>query len=286
MTHGQTVIGMKIGMVLVLLLGMVSPATAQVCVLPPSGLIGWWSGDVDGSDISSNGNDAMLQNGASAGVAGQVDKAFSFDGQDDIANTLLVLGTQGTIDLWVNPAAIAGGVNGLIGTFGKENGDDRLWINFRGPSGGLGVGSNRLVVNLGDCCVNEFDVPSPFSVGSWTHLALTFDYDTDDYRLYVAGQEVASSSASRDAPTQPFLFGGNDSDFGQSFFFNGLIDEVEVFNLGQHIGFQIIVDTRRQGTKLAILAECQLDGIVVVITIATSTSGTDTVTIEVVVLAV
>ena len=131
MTHGLTVIGMKIGMVLVLLLGMSSPTTAQVCTPPPAGLIGWWTGDVDGTDRSSNGNDALLQNGASAGVAGQVDEAFSFDGQDDIAITTLVLGTQGTIDLWVNPAAIAGGVNGLIGTFGTANGGDRLWINFK-----------------------------------------------------------------------------------------------------------------------------------------------------------
>jgi hypothetical protein len=130
MTHNQNAIRITIGIALALLLvGLTIPANGQVCVLPPAGLIGWWTGDVF---ISVNANDAQLQNGASAGVVGGlVDEAFSFDGQDDIAITTLVLGTQGTIDLWIKPATIAAGVNGLIGTFGTANGGDRLWINFK-----------------------------------------------------------------------------------------------------------------------------------------------------------
>jgi len=220
MTHGQTAIGMKIGMILVLLLGLASPAPAQVCVLPPEGLIGWWTGDVDGTDRSSNGNDALLQNGASAGVAGQVDGAFSFDGQDDIANTPLILPSIGTLDFWVNPTSLSGGIDSLLGTFGI-NTNNRLWIS---------IGGGNLLVNLGDNSTDDIVIPSPLTVGQWTHLALTFDYVADVYILYVDGGQASSSNAARNAPTEQFSFGGVQSDFGQNFFLNGLIDEVEVFN--------------------------------------------------------
>lgn len=52
------------------------------CVDPPSGLVSWWPGDTDASDIQGT-NDGVLTNGASAGAPGKVAGAFSFDGVDD-----------------------------------------------------------------------------------------------------------------------------------------------------------------------------------------------------------
>ena len=54
----------------------------DVCVPPPEGLVSWWPGDADASDIV-NGNDGVLINGALAGVEGKVGGAFSFDGVND-----------------------------------------------------------------------------------------------------------------------------------------------------------------------------------------------------------
>jgi hypothetical protein len=92
------------------------------------------------------------------------------------------------------------------------------------------VGPNRLAINLGSRFVNDLDIPSPFIIGTWTHLALTFDCLTDHYTLYVNGQAAATSTAARTVPTYPVDFGGEMSDFGQNFYWNGLIDEVHVFN--------------------------------------------------------
>jgi hypothetical protein len=50
-------------------------------VEPPSGLVGWWPGDNNASDIIG-ANDGTLMNGATF-AAGKVDRAFSFDGVDD-----------------------------------------------------------------------------------------------------------------------------------------------------------------------------------------------------------
>jgi len=81
-------------------------------------MVAWWSGDIDGSDISGNGNHAVLTNGASAGAPGIIGGAFLFDGVDDIALTPLVLLPQGTIDFWVKPSYLEG-PHGFVGTFGR-----------------------------------------------------------------------------------------------------------------------------------------------------------------------
>jgi len=195
----------------------------------PSGLVAWWPGDRNANDLSGHGYNATLVNGAQAGVPGLIGGAFQFNGAGAFVSTPLLLPSQGTIDLWVKPAALDS-IDAIFGTFGISNGDDRLWLNARGPLGGLGIEPNNLVVNIGSCCVNEIVVPSPLLLGTWTHLALTFDYVTDNYALYINGTIAGTSNAARQPPTQPLDFGGNRSDFGQNFYWNGLIDEVHVFN--------------------------------------------------------
>lgn len=216
----QKPIALHVFIVFALLFSLTSYAEAQTCTPPPSGLVGWWTGDVDGSDISGNANHALLQNGALANQTGMVNGGFSFNGVNAIAETTVQLGAQGTIDLWANPAQLTN-LHTLIGTFGLANGDDRLWLT---------TNTTQLFTNLGSNSVDDIIISTPLSVGAWTHLALTFDFDADDYHLFVNGTEIDSTTASRAAPTGVLKFGGIDSDFGQSFFFNGLIDEVEVFN--------------------------------------------------------
>ena len=206
----------------------VSPNSIS-CVAPPTGMLGWWPGDVNSTDISGSGNDAQLQNGAQAGTPGKVSGAFAFDGVDDIAETSVLLSTTGTLDLWLKPSSL-NTLHGIIGTFGIGNGSDRLWITLSGPSGGPGVGPNRLAVNLGHCCVNDFDIPNPVPSGQWAHIALTFDYVADSYTLFVNGHSITTTTVMRDAPTEALSFGSVQSNFGQFFYFEGLIDEVEVFD--------------------------------------------------------
>ena len=54
---------------------------AQSCVEPPSGIVAWWAGDGNATDVQG-GNNGTLQNGATF-AAGMVAQAFSFDGVDD-----------------------------------------------------------------------------------------------------------------------------------------------------------------------------------------------------------
>ena len=54
-------------------------ASAAVCVTPPAGLVGWWSGDGNTTD-SAGTNNATLQAGATVAGVGEVGQSFSFNG--------------------------------------------------------------------------------------------------------------------------------------------------------------------------------------------------------------
>jgi hypothetical protein len=202
---------------------------ASTCTPLPAGVIAWWPGNTDAQDISSNHEHAVLQSGAQAGVPGFVAGAFYFDGVTGMANTPVLLPQQGTVELWAKPSSFST-THGLLGTFGMANGNDRLWMVATGPGGGPGVGPHRFVVNLGSCCTNDIDIPSPLVSGTWTHVALTLDYQANQHTLYVNGQAVATATAARNMPTHPVSFGAIKSDFGQAFFFPGLLDEVTLYD--------------------------------------------------------
>jgi len=146
-----------------------------------------------------------------------------------VVSTPLILPSRGTIALWVKPRALTA-THGIVGTVGDADGDNRLWITATGAAGGPGVGANRVAVHLGSRLVNDVDIPSPFTADTWTHLALTFDYSAHRYTLYVNGQPMQTSTAVRIQPSHPLDFGGALSNFGQAFFWDGLIDEVLVFD--------------------------------------------------------
>src|ERR1043166_7269657 len=57
------------------------PPDQAECVTPPSGMIDWWPGDGNAHDIQGD-NDGTLEGDATFG-AGEVNDAFSLDGQGD-----------------------------------------------------------------------------------------------------------------------------------------------------------------------------------------------------------
>jgi hypothetical protein len=218
-----------VGLLTGLVLG-VGPVLAQTCVKPPAGLIAWWTGDTDFSDRIGHSNGVPVDH-PHAGVPGLVGGAFELDGIDESIITPLTLPRRGTIELWVQATPLLlNDIHGIIGTFGLNNGNDRLWVNARGPAGGLNVDPNKFVINIGDCCTTEIIAESRLILGTWAHIAVTFDFDSDVFALYINGVLQGLSSEKRTAPTRELRIGVNASDFGQTFYFPGLLDEVSVYN--------------------------------------------------------
>jgi len=208
-----------------------SAGKCRSCVSAPGGMISWWPGEGNARDVQGN-HDGTI-NGATFG-AGEVGQAFSFDGTDDDvqipASNDWNFGTgEFTFDFWARSSS-TDRMHALSfepdPTFGSNN----LDFDFNDNSGsghGLfvfwnGGGNNFIQVgNIGD-----------YTNGQWHHFALTRSGST--FTLYIDGASVGTASYSSAID----LSGGNNNYIGAStgqvttsrFFWNGLVDEVEIFN--------------------------------------------------------
>ena len=93
-------------------------AAGQTCTLPPSGLVSWWTGDVDASDRQSS-NDGVLTSGATAGAPGFVGGAFDLDGIDDriITTDPNVNLPNLTVAAWINPDDVSSHLQRIVTKF-------------------------------------------------------------------------------------------------------------------------------------------------------------------------
>jgi PKD repeat protein len=168
------------------------------------------------SDASGNGNKGTLSAGAKWTSQGRFGGAVLFDGisaRIDIADSSsLRLTSSMTLEAWVNPAAVSSAWRDVIY---KGNDNYYLMATSTAASAPAGrAGSGRVLAT------------SSLPVGTWTHLAVT--YDQAAVRLYVDGTLTSSTPYSGAIPTSqnPLQIGG-DSIYGQ--YFKGSIDEVRIY---------------------------------------------------------
>lgn len=209
------------GAFLSLALPVVSTAEAQTCVAPPTGLVSWWTGDGNASDIAGP-NDGTLHGVAFAD--GQVDRAFVFGGVGTYVDfgtpSSLMLNDPVTIELWFKksavveagfPALIAGGTNGwVLGVTPIHVGSNRLFVSKSGQPPYL-VGETVLVNN------------------EWYHVAVVRDGDTTTLFLNgtVDGIVLESPEFEFASPFRLFL---DSNPAAGTATFPGLIDEVAIYD--------------------------------------------------------
>lgn len=211
--------------------------TDPVCAPTPEGLISWWPGETDASDIQ-DGNDGVLRNGATAGGAGLVGGAFAFDGVDDFVEVAPAanLDITGSITLmaWVNVQDFGTGAFGanphpsVIGKGNVGNFDESyaLFVNPDQTASILvntsGMSDGRKIVGSGIA----------LTAGSWHLIAGT--YDGTAVRFYLDGQEVGFTghTGSMHLTPDPVLIGKADRSTTviAPGFFEGLIDEPQVYD--------------------------------------------------------
>jgi len=252
---------------LVLLLSSI-PATststshaAQTCVKPPDGLVSWWPGDGDATDIADS-NDGTLQGNATF-APGLVGQAFSFGGGYDhvrIGNptNLNSLSSGITLGAWVNPSVAPApderqlsNMFAIVTKWGQSNLTDAYGMWLRKPGGDvLPVGSIGIRGISDKAQLNGGVVP----VGQWTHVAMTYDIASGINKLYVNG-EVVIQLTRPGGITQSnlkVLIGREDSYLPRSF--KGRIDEVEIYDRALSADeIQAIVDAGSAG-------KCKNDG--------------------------
>ena len=176
-------------------------------------------------DTSGNANHGSIGS-ATWTAAGQFGGALSFNGSNakvvipDSASLHLTTGV--TLEAWIKPTVVNSGWRDVV-----YKGNDIYYLESTTLSNGGVPAAGVTVVSSGNS--NTYG-PSKLTAGVWTHLAETYDGAT--VRLYVNGAQVASTARSGQlaSSSNPLEIGG-DSIFGQ--FFEGLIDEVRVYNVAR-----------------------------------------------------
>ena len=207
--------------------GLTDPAsskTVTINVLRPGLVAGWGFEEAGGAsalDVTGRGQTGVIS-AATREAAGKYGKALSFNGYNSWVtvghNAAQVLSRGMTLEAWVRPASLSGWRSVLM----KEQPGGPVYELYANTSdlfaaaGGVYTDAESFVVS-----------PTQLTIGIWTHLATT--YDGEAMRLYVNGVEVASFAQSGPikASASALRIGGNNV-WGE--FFDGLIDEVRVYN--------------------------------------------------------
>jgi len=194
----------------------------------PEGLVGYWNFD-EGSgsiahDSSGNGNDGTIY--GATWTPGKFGYALGFDGIDDFVKVTsppnLPAGNSArTITAWVNVKVLPKGVNeGVVVGYGTTSGDSSFELGVFGENK-----DNRFFYSQWYRDVVGNTIPQ---VGQWYHIAITHDGTTQ--RLYVNGVVESTGSLTPNTPSGTDLLIGKFYQTDISRQFNGLIDEVGIWN--------------------------------------------------------
>jgi hypothetical protein len=195
------------------------------CLPPPTNLVSWWAAQGDASDVTGT-NNGTPQGGVTF-AAGEVGQAFSFDGVNGTVfvpdSPSLRITNQITIEAWINPTLTNGGDQSILGKVGGAAGDN-------GYQFGLSQNALKALFNSPGQGWPSAVISMPVAVAphTWSHVAFT--YDQSAMKLYFNGLPVATNvigPAVINPSSSNLHISGDDDNNG---YFNGLIDEVSVYN--------------------------------------------------------
>mgnify|MGYP002622846463 CR=1 FL=1 len=202
-----------------------------------AGLLGYWTFDGTPNDLSGNGRDGTLLNGASFTVDGGGHTGLTGDFALDVggggdSQHMLISGFKGptgrsgrTISAWIN----SNDTDDTFFSYGANVAGQKFVFRTQSTNGTNDT--LRVEINGG------FQVGSIPVVGTgWRHVAMTWAQDTtpdvNDVKLYLDGVEQTYSATQAQALNTAF---SQDVQIGRESFsasrdFSGLIDNVAVFN--------------------------------------------------------
>lgn len=187
--------------------------------------IGYWPGEGTASDLSGNGNDGNLLNGATFGT-GVVGQGFILDGSDDIVQVLgnvVLQPTEITVAAWVKVDSVPDGQFAHV----VERAEGAQGFNLN-----LSTSIARFVVttDTSGTPITAEGTTNIVEENEFHHLAGTFD--GSHVRIYVNGNLEGSTPVSgviEYTGTLDLIFGGNQLP-ASTRFFDGIIDEVMLFD--------------------------------------------------------
>jgi hypothetical protein len=192
----------------------------------PPGLVAWWRGETDASDLIG-GHDGTFFTGSSVTAPrvtadGKVGGAFSFDGTVHVRvpDSAALKPAQITVEAWVFPTVLSSILQMIIARGSSTDDSDTWYLGvFNGKPRFISHGAVLL------------EGPNAIPLNQWTHLAISFDGTTK--LLYVNGAQVAAQSGLGaliyDAAAVPVTIGSDWAFNASSALFNGRVDEVSLY---------------------------------------------------------
>ena len=199
-------------------------------------LVAHWPLDTDANDATGNGHDGQIANGTvlfeNIGASNRTGNAASFpdNGRIDIPYSPDLNPESFTVALWAKPSSTGGyaspitsrnDVNGGQSTHGyiiyNDNGGNwNFWTGDGNPGWDTLYGG-------------------PVSINEWTHLAISYDSETETKTIWINGTQKGADSApnqySQNGTVDAMdLHLGAGQDDGANFFFSGDLDDVGIWN--------------------------------------------------------
>jgi hypothetical protein len=206
------------------------PPAGAACVARPAGMTAWWPGDRTRDDVVG-GRDGVLDATAGFAASGAVGPTFVFTqgGAFNVANDpLWNLGTDFTIDLWVNFTGPAAGRLPFVSHDDAGGGHNKwiFWFDDQGDGAGHLPGpALRFHINGSSPSSNPIAAPWTPTVNEWHFVAIS--RSGSDYALYIdSGSPVQTASDANPVPVAvvPLSIGS-----AEAFSFSGQLDEVQLF---------------------------------------------------------
>ena len=193
----------------------------QSCVTPPSGIVAWWPANGNANDIIG-GNNGVLMGGATY-AGGRVAQAYSLNGVNGYVQVpdspSWAFGTTDfSIELWAN-FVNASGSEALV-AYDHGGGLQNKWIFWL--NGGIlqfHINGSVGTANIGSASFTPI-------LNEWYHLAIT--RHSTKYTFYINGNVASTNSATNSIPDATTFLTIGESEGG--FFFDGLLDEVAIYN--------------------------------------------------------
>ncbi len=208
--------------------------TADVPIAPPAGMVGWWPGDGNASDIVG-GNHGILSGDATATADGRVGQAFSFDGTGDFvvvpdSPSLNITGDV-TVDLWAKRTVFGGSDRLMVakgaGSIGAADAPSVYFLNFDS--------TDHLAAGFERADGSNVTLTGPTVTDTnFHHYAYVRSGDTQ--KLFIDGVMVTGDTftgSPGDTSGIELAIGALRHDSfpgGFCCYFGGIIDEVELFN--------------------------------------------------------
>jgi len=202
-------------------------------------LVGDWHFNENAGLIAFDSALAPAQNGnltnGPVWTTGKYNSALSFDGIDDYVNVgndpNLQITSAITLEAWIKTPSYWSKQYPTVVSKANYSGSDwdgEYWITIGRPYGG------KVTFAFAPAGGNAIDhwSNSSLSPNTWYHIAATFDDSADKVKIYINGLlDKEFTETQKPAVTNyPVRIGQGGNDSYQNTWFNGIIDEVRIYN--------------------------------------------------------